>query len=153
ITRPDGLLTMASFDEANPDLRREQIKDLIGNETLAMAQIALRPMPDGFEDTSGLAVQYFAVTVRNLAPDEPQAPILVKFDPSKITLDAGEHLLLEVIDVSHGLAGGRVVALAKTADGIEKSVWMDGRDLQATAYTIDVAGLGQKPVGGNDADP
>src|SRR5262249_11206730 len=39
------------------------------------------------------------------------------------------------------------------ADGIEKSVWMDGRDLQATAYTIDVAGLGQKPVGGNDADP
>jgi hypothetical protein len=135
IARSDGLMTMASFDEANPGLAQRDITDLIDNEALAMVQIALRPIPDGMSDGGSRAAQYFAVLRGAGKPADR-----MNFDPGKLTLTQDQHILIELVDITHGLAGGRVVPLAAPTDAIAVKLWNDS-EAQTGIFSIDIASL------------
>jgi hypothetical protein len=129
LTRANGLMRMASFDEANPQSTDAQT--LIRNGGHALVQASLRPFPDSIVPPHGLdarPVRYF-LAVANKHPS-----FVIK--PSGLPLD----MLIEVIDLSGGIAGGKIDLLAHAGyNPVTFKKWLDGN---ATAVqTVDWSGL------------
>ncbi|MGR9431379.1 hypothetical protein [Rhizobium leguminosarum] len=96
----DGLHALSSFDSSVPAATAQDAGDLIADKGLSLVQIALRPATEGL--MSALFVGY--VVVRCTGKDSSAKTI-----PSPVLGAGFAGALLECIDISGGLSGGRPV--------------------------------------------
>lgn len=130
--RPDGLMSTSSFDGG---MDQVDVKHLLDDELVCMIQLSLRPVPEAMRraqsagpDAWGNApVRYFAVT---LTPESD-----AKKDNSPVQLDTAaleDSVLIDLLDPSGTVNGGKVITLAKQTDGPAAQSFAGGRSVSGT---------------------
>lgn len=131
LTRPTGLFKVASFDEADPGARRGAGAELVRDHGEPLVQVSLRPRPDSIADPAERAVRYFTVT----------AAAGAEFDPAQLPAE----MLVELIDLSGGLAGGRAEFFAQ-APSDQLGAWTDGAAGRIRTEKRELTGTGDAPT-------
>ncbi|MCP1728891.1 hypothetical protein ABIF38_008792 [Bradyrhizobium japonicum] len=118
LSRPDGLIWLESFD-GNTRSNAPEASTMLEDEALSLVQVALRPVPEIMtgapEDV--LAVRYFRIA------DSAGSTISIDLDrldaPAAI-ITRSPSVLVEVIDLTTGLAASRPTALARKNDYVAR---------------------------------
>ncbi|MCC8968924.1 hypothetical protein [Bradyrhizobium brasilense] len=118
LSRPDGLIWLESFD-GNTRSKAPEASTMLEDEALSLVQVALRPVPEIMTGDPGdvLAVRYFRIA------DIDGATISIDLDrldaPAPIATRSPS-VLIEVIDLTTGLAAPRPTALARKNDYVAR---------------------------------
>ncbi|MGY4473693.1 hypothetical protein [Bradyrhizobium sp. USDA 3364] len=129
LSRPDGLIWLESFD-GNTRSKAPETSTMLEDEALSLVQVALRPVPEimtGAPDDV-LAVRYFRIA------DVDGATISIdldRLDAPAAVMARSPSVLIEVIDLTTGLAASRPTALARKNDYVAR--YLLSRDKPAGA--------------------